>query len=207
MCHFRNAKWSFVAGRFRPNSSLNPRNKDVIIETYVSCLEERWQDIKNPSKRLTILQRKNWRLCITWKMTLALSLKKLTWVLLSLPETERHIDSLMTEKCMNKFQITWVSCQHFCESIRKNTSPAGIFEGQYWLFLIKDPKFLRFYLILNIHKQLRDLATRQKVKLYIKNSSHFLIKLSVGKLHQGAILCTIVILIELAKIVPKDNTF
>ena len=177
MCHFRNDKRSFVAGRFRPNSSLNPRNKDVIIETYVSCLEEWWQDIMNPSKRLTILQRKNWRLCITWKMTLALSLKVLAWVLFSLPEIERHIDSLMTKKCMNTFQITWVSCQHFYKSIRKNTSTVGIFEGHSWLFLIKDPKFPRFYLILKIHKRLRDVPIRpvnSNCGYYTENISSFL---------------------------------
>ena len=36
---------------YRPKSSFNPRNKDVIIETYISCLEERLLDIKIPSKR------------------------------------------------------------------------------------------------------------------------------------------------------------
>ena len=57
--HFRNHEGSFAADRFRPKSSFNPRNKDVIIETYLSCLEERFL-----LKDLTILQRKNGRLCI-----------------------------------------------------------------------------------------------------------------------------------------------
>ena len=34
MWHFRNCERSFAADRFRPKSSLNPRNKDVIIETH-----------------------------------------------------------------------------------------------------------------------------------------------------------------------------
>ena len=33
MWHFRNDERSFVADRFRPKSSFNPRNKDAIIET------------------------------------------------------------------------------------------------------------------------------------------------------------------------------
>ena len=41
----------FAGDRFRPNSSFNPRNKDIIIETYLSCLEERLLDTEIPSKR------------------------------------------------------------------------------------------------------------------------------------------------------------
>ena len=48
MQHFRNDERSFVADRFRPKSSFNPRNKGGIIETYLSCLEERILDIENP---------------------------------------------------------------------------------------------------------------------------------------------------------------
>ena len=50
--HFRNER-SFAADR--PKSSFNPRNKDVIIETYLSCLEERLLDIEIPSKRFNNL--------------------------------------------------------------------------------------------------------------------------------------------------------
>ena len=39
--HFRNDERSFAADNFRWKSSFNPRNKDVIIETHLSCLEER----------------------------------------------------------------------------------------------------------------------------------------------------------------------
>ena len=35
---------------FRPKSSFNRRNKDAIIEIYLSCLEERLLDIEIPSK-------------------------------------------------------------------------------------------------------------------------------------------------------------
>ena len=48
MWHFRNDERSFAADRFIPKSSFNPRNKDVIIETYLSCLEERLLDIEIP---------------------------------------------------------------------------------------------------------------------------------------------------------------
>ena len=46
MWHFRNDERPFAADRFRPpKSSFNPRNKNVIIETYLSCLEERLLDV------------------------------------------------------------------------------------------------------------------------------------------------------------------
>ena len=49
--HFRNDEGTLAAEKFRPKSSFNPRNKDAIIETYLSCLEERLLDIEIPSKR------------------------------------------------------------------------------------------------------------------------------------------------------------
>ena len=49
--HFRSDERTFAAEKFRPKSSFNPRNKDVIIEIYLSCLEERLLDIEIPSKR------------------------------------------------------------------------------------------------------------------------------------------------------------
>ena len=41
MQHFTNDERSFVADRFRPNSSFNPKNQDVITETYLGSLKER----------------------------------------------------------------------------------------------------------------------------------------------------------------------
>ena len=55
MWHFRNDERSFAADRFRPKSSFNSRNKGVIIETYLSCLEERLPDTEIPSKRFNNL--------------------------------------------------------------------------------------------------------------------------------------------------------
>ena len=51
MWHFRNDKRTFSTDKFRPKSSFNPRHKDAIIETYLSCLEKRLLDIEIPSKR------------------------------------------------------------------------------------------------------------------------------------------------------------
>ena len=83
-------------------------------------------------------------------------------------------------------------------------------------FLVKDPKFGRFYLLPKIHKRLYDVPGRpvisncgfctenissflvfclqplaQKVKSYIKDTNHFLRKIKeLGQLPEGTILCT-----------------
>ena len=45
--HFR----PFTVDKFRPKSSFSSRNKDSIIETYLSCLDETLLDIEILSKR------------------------------------------------------------------------------------------------------------------------------------------------------------
>ena len=42
---FYNGERTFTTDKFRPKSSFNPRDKDAIIENYLSCLEERLLDI------------------------------------------------------------------------------------------------------------------------------------------------------------------
>ena len=57
MWHFQNDEQTFTAEKFRPKSSFKPRHKDAIIETYLSCLEERLLEIEIPSKRYNNLPR------------------------------------------------------------------------------------------------------------------------------------------------------
>ena len=45
----------FSQEKLKPKSTFNPRNKDAVIETYLSCLEERLLDIEIPSKRFNNL--------------------------------------------------------------------------------------------------------------------------------------------------------
>ena len=55
MWHFRNDETTFCQERFKPKSTFNPRNKDDVIEVYLSCLEERLLDIEIPFKRFNNL--------------------------------------------------------------------------------------------------------------------------------------------------------
>ena len=46
MCHFRNDERIFDCNKkFRSKSIFNPKNKDAIVETYLSSLEEKLLDI------------------------------------------------------------------------------------------------------------------------------------------------------------------
>ena len=59
-----NDERTFATDKFRPKSSFNPRNKDAIIETYLSRLEERILDIEIPSKKyLNITKEERDALC------------------------------------------------------------------------------------------------------------------------------------------------
>ena len=49
--HFRNDEPTFSTDKFRPKSSFNLRNKEAIIKTYLTSLEERLLDIEIPSRR------------------------------------------------------------------------------------------------------------------------------------------------------------
>ena len=53
--HFKNDEKPFPYEKFRPKSTFNPRNKDTVIETYLSSLEERLLDIDISSKRFKSL--------------------------------------------------------------------------------------------------------------------------------------------------------
>ena len=55
MWHFRNDEKPFPYEKFRPKSTFNPRNKDTVIETYLSSLEEKLLESVIHSKRFNKL--------------------------------------------------------------------------------------------------------------------------------------------------------
>ena len=125
----------------------------------------------------------------------------------------------MIRKCMNKSRS--VLANTLMEAFEKIRQRVYFSKDTLDHFLVKDPKFARFYLLPKTHKRLYDVPGRsvisncrlytenissfldynlqplaQKLKSYIKDTNHFLSKLkSLGKLPQGAILCTINVLV------------
>ena len=60
MWHFRNDERIFDCDtKFRPKSTFNPKNKDVIIETYLSSLEEKLLDIDIPKDKFNNLNKED----------------------------------------------------------------------------------------------------------------------------------------------------
>ena len=221
MWHFRNDERTFTAEKFRPKSSFNPRNKDA-IETYLSCLEERLLDIEIPSKRYNNLTKDERYALYSLKDDLSIIIKGadkgfvvVVWVREDyLKEANKQLyDREVYEEVSNDPNALMNTVMKALEKIRLR---GDLSSDTLNYFLVKDPKFARFYLLPKIHKCLHDVPGRpvisncsfytenissfldhhlqplvQRVKSYIKDTNHFLNKIKeIGKLPEGAILCT-----------------
>ena len=223
MWHFSNDERSFEADRFRPKSSFNPRNKDVIIETYLSCLEERLLDIEIPSKRFNNLTKEEQEALYSLKGDRSIIIKGadkgsviVVWNREDyLKEAYRQLDD--NEVYEQVQDDPSVLAKTLMKALEKIHLRGDLSKDTLGYFLVKDPKFARFYLLPKIPKRLHDVPGRpvilncgyytknissfldyylqplaQKVKSYTKDTNHFLSKLkSLRKLPHGAILCTI----------------
>ena len=58
MWHFGYDEWPFSQERFKPKSTFNPKSKDAVIATYLSCLEERLLNIEIHSESFNNLTKK-----------------------------------------------------------------------------------------------------------------------------------------------------
>ena len=116
------------------------------------------------------------------------------------------------------------------KSLEKIRKRGDLSQDKLNFFLVKDPKFARFYLLPKIHKRLYDVPGRpvisncayytenissfldshlqplaQMVKSYIKDTNHFLRKIKeLGQLPERTILCTID-LVGLYPNIPHDE--
>ena len=108
--HFGNDEQSFAADRFRPRSSFDPRNKVVIIDTYLRCLEERLLDTEIPKKFNNLTKEEQEALYIL-KDDASIIIKGadkgsvvVVW------GREDHLkEAYRQKKCVNKSQTTQVS--------------------------------------------------------------------------------------------------
>ena len=190
MWHFRNNEQSFVADRFRPKSSFNSRNKDVIIEMYLSCLEERLLDIEIPSKRFNNLSKEEREALYNFKDDPTIMIDGAE------KEAYRELDDKEVNEQFSDDPS--VLANTLMKALEKIRLPEDLPKNTLDYFLVKDLKFPRFYLLPRIHKRLHDVPGRpdisncgyytenissfldyhlqplaQKVKSYIKDSNHF----------------------------------
>ena len=158
----RNDERSFAADRFRPKSSSNPRNKDVIIETYLSCLEERLLDTEIPSKRFKNLTKEEREALYSLKDDRSIIIRGagkgsavVVWDRENyLKEAYRQLDDKeVYEQVPDDPSVLANTLMKALEKIRLR---GDLSKDTLGYFLVKDPKFARFYLLPKIHKPLHD---------------------------------------------------
>ena len=148
-------------------------------------------------------------------MTLALSLKRLTRVLLLLSGTKDYLKGayrrLDDKEVYGQFSddpsVLANTSMKALEKIRlRGDLPKDTFD----YFLVKDPKFARFYLLTKVHKRLHDVPGRSVISncLYpnIPHSEGLFSLRRALELRENKQISSDT-LIELAKIVLKNNIF
>ena len=158
MWHFRNDERSFAADRFRPKSSFNPRNKDVIIETYLSCLEERLLDVEIPSKRFNNLTKEEREALYSLKDDPSIIIKgadKGSVVVVwdredYLKEAYRQLDDKEVYEQVPDEPSALANT--LIKTLEKICLRGDLSKDTLDYFLVEDPKFARFYLLPKIHK-------------------------------------------------------
>ena len=234
MWHFRNDERPFSQERFKPKSTFNPRNKDAVIETYLSCLEERLLDIEIPSKRFNNLAKDERNAMYSLKDDKSIIIKgadkgSAVWDREDyIKEATKQLED--KEVYMEVPNDSSALVSTIFKSLEKIRKRGDLSQDTLNYFLVKDPKFARFYLLPKIHKRLHDVAGRpvisncgfntenissfldfhlqplaQKVKSYIKDTNRFLKKIKeLGQLPEGTILCTIDV-VGLYPNIPHDE--
>ena len=183
MWHFRNDERPFSQERFKPKSTFNPRNKDAVIETYLSCLEERLLDIEIPSKRFNNLTKDERNAMYSLKDDKSIIIKgadKGSAVIVWDREdyikeaTKQLEDKEVYMEVPNDSSALVSTIFKSLEKIRKRGDLSQDTLNYFW---VKDPKFARFYLLPKIHKRLHDVPGRPVISncsFYTENISSFL---------------------------------
>ena len=159
MWHFRKGEQTFEHNtKFTPKSTFNPKNKDVIIETYLSSLEEKLLDIDIPKDKFNNLSKEERDALYSLKNDNTIVIKgadKGSGVVVwdredYLKEEDKQLsDEEVYEEVTNDlstFEVTIFSALNRIRGSR-DLSAANL---EY--FFNKYPKFARFYLLPNIHK-------------------------------------------------------
>ena len=182
MWHFRSDERSFVVDRFRPKSSFNPRNKGAIIETYLSCLEERILDIENPSIRFNHLTKEEREPLYSLKDDTSIIIKgadknsiAVVWDREDyLKEAYRQlVDKEVYEQVPDD---PTALPNTLIKALEKILLQGDLSKDTLDYFLVKDPKFVGFYLLSKFHKRLHDVPGRPVISnwgYYTENMSLF----------------------------------
>ena len=220
--YFRNGNKDIHRDMFKPKSKFDPRNKDAAIELYLSSLVEKLMKVEIPKDKfnnLTKSERKTLYDLKNDKSIVIKSANKSSAVVVwdredYIKEAEKQLgDEQVYEEVSNDAAPLLKAINEVIAKIRKR---GDLKRDNLDYFIMKDPKFARFYLLPKIHKRLHNVPGRpvisnsgyytenissfldyhlqplaQVVKSYIKDTNEFLKKLhSLPKLPDDIILCT-----------------
>ena len=183
MLHFRNDERIFSTDKFRPKSSFNPRNKDTIIETYLSCLEEILLDLEVPSKRYNNFTKK--------ERDALYSLRDDSTIIIKGADKGSVVDVWDREDYLKEAYKQLEDREVYEEvsndpNVLVHTIIKALVKirlrgdlSSYTLnyFAVEDQKFARFYLLPKIHKRLHNVPGRPAISncgFYTENISSFL---------------------------------
>ena len=232
----RNDEKEFNPDKFKPKSTFNLRNKDAAIEIYLSSLEEKLMSIEIPKDKYNNLTREERGALFDLKNDKTIVIKgadKGSAVVVwdrddYIQEAEKQLgDKEIYEEVSNDPQPLINTIHRAVEKIRKR---GDLSADNIKYFMVKDPKFARFYLLPKIHKRLENVPGEpcisnsgfytenisafldfhlqpltREVESYIKDTNDFLKKLcSLTDLPSDTILCSVDV-VGLYPNIPNDE--
>ena len=181
--YFRNDKKEFDRNKFTPKYTFNPRNTDAAIEIYLSSLEEKLMNIEVRQNKYNNLTREERSALYNLKNDKNVVIKTadkgsavVVWDrddYIKEAENELGDKDIYQEECNDPG--TLISTIH--EAIEKISKRDDLNADTIKYFMVKDPKFARFYLLPKRHKRLHDVPGRPVISncgYYTKNISSFL---------------------------------
>ena len=183
MWHFRNDEKPFSYEKFRPKSTFNPRNKDTVIETYLSSLEERLLDIDISSKRFNNLTKEERNALYNLRDDPTIIIKgadKGSAVVVwdrddYLKEASKQLEDKDVYEEVQIDPSTLINT--IMQALEKIRIRENVSNDTLNYFLVKDPKFARFYLLHKTHEHLHNVLSRPVISncgFYTENISSFL---------------------------------
>ena len=184
MWDFRNDERIFDCNtKFRPKFTFNPKNKDVITETYLSSLEEKLLDIDIPKDKFNNLSKEERDILYSLKNDNTIVIKdadKSSAVVVwdredYLKEAHKQLSDEEVYEEVTNDPSTLEST--IFTALNKIRARGDLCADNLEYFFNKDPKFARFYLLPKIHKRLHNVPGRLVISncgYYTENISSFL---------------------------------
>ena len=180
--HFRNENKDIRHDMFKPKSKFNPRNKDAAIELYLSSLEEKLMKLEVPKDKFNNLTYSGRKAVYDLKNDKSIVIKSadkgsavVVWDREDyVKEAEKQLgDGEVYEDASSDAAPLLKTINGVIAKIRKS---GDLKRDTLDYFIMKDPKFARFYLLSKIQKRLHNVPGRPVISnsgYYTENISSF----------------------------------